>query len=92
MFRTLARSALLVALTAGGLAAQGWEVSPFRPLALPGPNMYRTGSGRPGPGYWQQRVDYQIKASLDSAETSIALTHCTLEIQRCLKQTGFRTA
>lgn len=71
MFRTLARSALLVALTAGGLAAQGWEVSPFRPLELPGPNLYRTGSGRPGPGYWQQRVDYRIDAMLDPAANEL---------------------
>ncbi|MGI8546058.1 MAG: hypothetical protein ACR2M1_01800, partial [Gemmatimonadaceae bacterium] len=34
------------------------DSSPFRPLDLPTPNNYRTGSGRPGPGYWQQRVDY----------------------------------
>lgn len=71
MFRTLARSAALVALTAGGLAAQGWEVSPFRPLELPGPNVYRTGSGRPGPGYWQQRVDYRIDATLDPAANEL---------------------
>ncbi len=71
MFRTLARSAVLVALTAGGLAAQGWELSPFRPLVLPGPNSYRTGSGRPGPGYWQQRVDYRIDATLDPAANEL---------------------
>src|SRR6185295_9967942 len=33
-------------------------LSPFRPLPLPAPNDYRTGSGRPGPRYWQQRADY----------------------------------
>ncbi len=71
MFRTLARSAVLVALTAGGLAAQGWELSPFRPLVLPGPNSYRTGSGRPGPDYWQQRVDYRIDATLDPAANEL---------------------
>jgi hypothetical protein len=27
----------------------------------------RTASGRPGPGYWQQRVDYRIRASVDPA-------------------------
>jgi hypothetical protein len=71
VFRTLARTAVLAALTAGGLAAQGWEVSPFRPLELPGPNVYRTGSGRPGPGYWQQRVDYRIDATLDPAANEL---------------------
>src|SRR5256885_3699941 len=32
---------------------------------LPGPNEYRTASGAPGPKYWQQRCDYDIKATLD---------------------------
>lgn len=41
------------------------DVSPFRTLSLPAPNSYRTGSGRPGPDYWQQRVDYRITATLD---------------------------
>jgi peptidase M1-like protein len=41
--------------------------SPFRPLVLPAPSDVRTGSGRPGKGYWQQRVDYRIEASLDPA-------------------------
>src|SRR5512138_1171981 len=39
--------------------------SPFRPLALPAPNDMRTGAGRPGARYWQQRVDYRIEATLD---------------------------
>lgn len=32
---------------------------------LPTPNEYRTASGAPGPKYWQQRCDYDIKCSLD---------------------------
>jgi hypothetical protein len=32
---------------------------------LPSPNEYRTASGAPGPKYWQQRVDYDIKCELD---------------------------
>lgn len=32
---------------------------------LPTPNSYRTASGAPGPAYWQQKADYNIKAELD---------------------------
>lgn len=32
---------------------------------LPTPNEYRTASGAPGPKYWQQRADYDIKCVLD---------------------------
>jgi hypothetical protein len=32
---------------------------------LPTPNEYRTASGAPGKKYWQQRADYDIKATLD---------------------------
>jgi len=39
---------------------------------LPTPNEQRTASGAPGPKYWQQRVDYDIKCELD--ETSNKLT------------------
>ncbi len=37
----------------------------FSPLHLPAPNTVRTGAGRPGHGYWQQRADYRIQAKLD---------------------------
>ena len=47
------------------------DSSPFRPLDLPSPNDVRTGSGRPGPKYWQQRVDYRIAATLDSARNEL---------------------
>jgi hypothetical protein len=37
----------------------------FAPLTLsPQPNRYRSGSGTPGPDYWQNRVDYRIDAQL----------------------------
>src|SRR5215204_6097283 len=39
---------------------------------LPTPNEYRTASGAPGPRYWQQRCDYDIKARLD--ENALKLT------------------
>ena len=35
------------------------------------PNEYRTASGSPGPKYWQQQVDYVIKASLDTLEHQV---------------------
>lgn len=39
---------------------------------LPTPNEYRTASGAPGPKYWQQRCDYDIKCDLD--EKNLKLT------------------
>jgi hypothetical protein len=44
---------------------------PFRPLDLPTPTQYRTASGRPGRGYWQQRADYRITATLDTVKREI---------------------
>lgn len=38
---------------------------------LPTPNEYRTGSGAPGPKYWQQRADYAINAELNDDNQSI---------------------
>jgi hypothetical protein len=32
---------------------------------LPTPNSYRSGSGAPGPAYWQQRADYVINVEVD---------------------------
>jgi hypothetical protein len=47
------------------------DSSPFRPLELPAANDVRAGSGRPGAKYWQQRVDYRISATLDSARNEL---------------------
>ena len=41
---------------------------------LPTPNEYRTGSGSPGPRYWQQRADYMITAELDDNTQRISGT------------------
>src|SRR5438477_11523048 len=53
------------------LPPQVGDTSPFRRLALPTPTLLREGSGRPGPRYWQQRADYTIRASLDTATHTI---------------------
>jgi hypothetical protein len=38
---------------------------------LPTPNEQRTASGTPGPKYWQQRVDYDIKCELDETNNKL---------------------
>ena len=40
----------------------------FDPLFYPSNgNEYRSASGAPGPAYWQNRADYKIVATLDTA-------------------------
>src|SRR5687768_9435200 len=39
--------------------------------ALPTPNEYRTGSGAPGPKYWQQKADYMISVELNDDNQSV---------------------
>ncbi|MBC7828628.1 MAG: M1 family metallopeptidase [Chitinophagaceae bacterium] len=39
---------------------------------LPTPNEYRTASGAPGPKYWQQRVDYDIRCELDEKNLKLS--------------------
>src|SRR5438874_1915870 len=71
----LALTLVLAALqqpAASPLPPQVGDTSPFRRLALPAPNEVREGSGRPGPRYWQQRADYTIRATLDTATHTIA--------------------
>ena len=45
----------------------------FRQLdeSLPTPNVYRNAAGEPGHEYWQQQVDYKIKARLDEENRRI---------------------
>jgi hypothetical protein len=45
---------------------------PFAPIAeWPSPSPARTAAGAPGPGYWQQRADYAIAVTLDTAAQSL---------------------
>ncbi len=70
----------LLLCTAGLLQAQDIRNNPtsnhgnkFEQLGtiLPTPNEYRTASGAPGPKYWQQRADYEIKCELDEANLKL---------------------
>ena len=70
----MSRSALhltLILLAVAMPALAQTPASPFRPLELPAANRYRTGAGRPGPDYWQQRADYRIEATLDPAASEL---------------------
>ncbi|HEY9228526.1 MAG TPA: hypothetical protein VIP11_17865, partial [Gemmatimonadaceae bacterium] len=42
------------------------DTSIFAPLKLPIGTIYRSGSGMPGPKYWQQRASYDLRATLDT--------------------------
>jgi hypothetical protein len=68
--RLLGVVAILAALNAAEAQTPD-SLSPFRPLLLPTPNVYRTGAGRPGPEYWQQRVGYRIRATLDPEQQEL---------------------
>jgi Peptidase family M1 domain len=47
------------------------DTSVFAPLALPAPSVYRAGSGAPGAQYWQNRADYDVTATLDTAAKTV---------------------
>ncbi|HLI68093.1 MAG TPA: hypothetical protein VKU90_17145, partial [Caulobacteraceae bacterium] len=66
----------------GGFAAAGAQSAApkpafdplvtFAPQAMPeAVNGYRSGSGAPGPDYWQNRADYRIAATLDPAAKTL---------------------
>ena len=48
------------------------DTSIFAPIAQPpAPSDIRLANGAPGPKYWQNRADYQLKATLDTATGSV---------------------
>jgi hypothetical protein len=50
------------------------DTSVFAPLVLPAPTVYRSGSGAPGALYWQNRADYDLTATLDTAAKALRAT------------------
>lgn len=71
MFNRLLTIVLLSLATIGSANAsiqqtKGDFEDKFRQLdeSLPTPNVYRNAAGEPGHQYWQQKVDYEIKATL----------------------------
>lgn len=71
---------LLVALSGFSFAqvnqTKGSFEDKFRQLdeVLPTPNVYRNAAGAPGHEYWQQKVDYVIKATLDEEKRHLSAT------------------
>jgi hypothetical protein len=66
-------SLLMVLTTIGAFAQEPQWQGKFEQLdqMLPTPNEYRTGSGAPGPKYWQQKADYNISVELNDDNQSI---------------------
>jgi hypothetical protein len=63
---------LLFATTVRAQETPKWQ-GKFEQLdqILPTPNEYRTGSGAPGPKYWQQQADYVIAVALNDQNQSV---------------------
>jgi hypothetical protein len=59
-------------LSSAAFAAEPFD-DKFRQLdeLLPTANTIRTASGAPGHAYWQQRADYQLRATLDESKRAI---------------------
>ena len=69
----LVRTALALGAALASVPSARAADDPFAPLdpLLPTPSDSRLGSGYPGPGYWQQRADYEIDVELHEAERLI---------------------
>ena len=86
MSNTVITAVLTVALVVSSVGAQApaatqtpesrrgvGDTSIFAPLDMfPAPNVFRSASGSPGARYWQNRADYDLKATLDTAQKSVS--------------------
>ncbi|MGC1547188.1 MAG: M1 family aminopeptidase [Rhodanobacter sp.] len=78
-FRPLAAALALLLVSAASVAAGTAASSNFDPLQTVAPfvypqpaTAYRSGSGKPGPLFWQNHADYQLKATLDPASRKLS--------------------
>ena len=73
MLRPLVLTLALAASTASAQTYQPGET--FAPFDMGQPvNRYRSANGLPGPDYWQNRADYQLRVTLDPATKTIGGT------------------
>jgi hypothetical protein len=64
--------ALVTTLAAAADAPRYDPLKTFAPFTYPDPvNAYRSGDGKPGPLFWQNRADYRIEATLDPASRQL---------------------
>ncbi len=73
MYRLRLLHVLAFSLIGIGMQSQSNHGSKFEQLGtiLPASNSYRGIDGAPGPDYWQQQVDYNIKCELDVKELQL---------------------
>jgi len=66
-------AALLCSSTMGAMGGDFNPLETFAPLTLPEPvNRYRSANGAPGPDYWQNSADYEIRADLDTSAKTLS--------------------
>ena len=63
---------LLIGASAVTLKAQSTPAGALVGEGIHAPSAVRSPSGRPGPGYWQQRADYAIDLTLDPATSLVS--------------------
>jgi hypothetical protein len=80
---------LLLAAALQVATQQVQDSSPFRQLTLPTPTAVRAADGRPGPGYWQQHVDYTISARLDPDRQLLTGFETVRYVNHALQDLGY---